>query len=48
MPSGDSFQECDVYPRACGAYRDAYRIVVDLNTGEVWYSPDRYSDFYHL
>ena len=48
LPSGDSFQEFDVYPRACGAHRDAYRIVVDMNTGEVWYSPDHYSSFYHL
>ncbi|MFJ9782726.1 ribonuclease domain-containing protein [Amycolatopsis sp. NPDC101161] len=48
LPGGDSFQEYDVYPRTCGAHRDAYRIVVDLDTGEVWYSPDHYSDFYHL
>lgn len=48
LPSGDSFQEYDVYPRACGAHRDAYRIVVDMNTGTVWYSPDHYSDFYQL
>lgn len=48
LPSGDSFQEFDVYPRACGAHRDAYRIVVDLNTGMVWFSPDHYADFYQL
>ncbi|HEV3357945.1 MAG TPA: ribonuclease domain-containing protein [Pseudonocardiaceae bacterium] len=48
LPSGDSFQEFDVYPRACGAHRDAVRIVVDMNTGEVWYSPDHYADFYQL
>ncbi|MET8848597.1 ribonuclease domain-containing protein [Amycolatopsis sp. NPDC004625] len=48
LPSGDSFQEYDVYPRTCGAHRDAYRIIVDMNSGEVWYSPDHYSDFYHL
>ncbi|MFC5905816.1 ribonuclease domain-containing protein [Streptacidiphilus monticola] len=48
LPSGDTFYEYDVYPRACGAHRDAYRIVVDFNTGEVWYSPDHYSDFYEL
>ena len=48
LPDGDSFQEFDVYPRACGAHRDAYRIVVDMNTGDVRYSPDHYSDFYHL
>jgi ribonuclease len=48
LPSGDTFYEYDVYPRACGAHRDAYRIVVDLSTGTVWYSPDHYSDFYQL
>jgi hypothetical protein len=48
LPSGDSFQEFDVYPRSCGAHRDAVRIVVDMNTGQVWYSPDHYSDFYAL
>jgi hypothetical protein len=48
LPSGDSFLEYDVYPRACGDHRDAYRIVVDTNTGAVWYSPDHYSDFYQL
>ncbi|WP_194917386.1 ribonuclease domain-containing protein [Catenulispora rubra] len=48
LPSGDSFQEFDVYPRRCGAHRDAVRIVVDMNTGQVWYSPDHYADFYVL
>jgi ribonuclease len=48
LPGGDSFQEFDVHPRACGAHRDAGRIVVDLNTGTVWFSPDHYSDFYRL
>ena len=48
LPSGDTFYEYDVYPRSCGAHRDAYRIVVDFNTGTVWYSPDHYSDFYQL
>lgn len=48
LPSGDSFQEFDVYPRACGAHRDAARIVVDMDSGTVWFSPDHYSDFYQL
>jgi len=48
LPNGDSFQEFDTNPRACGAHRDAARIVVDDNTGVVWYSPDHYSDFYQL
>lgn len=48
LPNGDSFQEFDVNPRACGAHRDAARIVVDMDSGVVWYSPDHYSDFYQL
>lgn len=48
LPDGDYFQEYDVYPRACGAARDAYRIVVDLDTGAVWFSPNHYTDFYWL
>lgn len=48
LPKGDSFLEYDVYPRACGAHRDAYRIVVDTSNGTVWFSPDHYTDFYKL
>ncbi|EWM09976.1 ribonuclease domain-containing protein [Kutzneria sp. 744] len=48
LPAGDSFQEFDVYPRACGAHRDAARIVVDMDNGEVWFTPDHYSNFYQL
>lgn len=48
LPYGDTFYEYDVYPRSCGAHRDAYRIVVDFNTGVVWFSPNHYTDFYQL
>lgn len=48
LPAGHTFREFDVYPRSCGAARDAYRIVVDLNTGVVWFSPNHYTDFYRL
>ena len=48
LPSGDSFQEFDVYPRACGAHRDAARIVVDMDSGAVWFTADHYSNFYEL
>lgn len=48
LPSGDTFYEYDVYPRSCGAHRDAYRIVVDFDTGAVWFSPNHYTDFYQL
>lgn len=48
LPSGHSYREFDVYPRACGAARDAYRIVVDLTTGVTYFSPNHYTDFYRL
>jgi guanyl-specific ribonuclease Sa len=48
LPAGHRFREFDVYPRSCGASRDAYRIVVDLDTGVVWFSPNHYDDFYRL
>ena len=48
LPNGDTYYEYDVYPRACGAHRDAYRIIHDIDA-DVWYfSPDHYSDFYLL
>jgi ribonuclease T1 len=48
LPSGHRYQEFDVYPRACGASRDAYRIVVDRTNGTVYFSPDHYKNFYRL
>jgi ribonuclease len=48
LPSGDIYYEYDVYPRTCGAARDAYRIVLDSYTGRVWFSPNHYTDFYQL
>ena len=48
LPTDDTYYEYDVYPRACGAHRDAYRVIHDI-TADVWYfSPDHYSDFYLL
>ena len=48
LPSGDSFYEYDVNPRAKGASRDAERIVRDVTTGVVWYTPDHYVNFYRI
>ena len=48
LPSGHSYLEFDVYPRACGASRDAYRIVVDRTSGQVYFSPNHYTDFYAM
>ncbi|GLW99072.1 ribonuclease domain-containing protein [Microtetraspora sp. NBRC 16547] len=48
LPSGATYYEYDVYSRAKGAARDAYRIVVNRSTGAVWFSPNHYTDFYRL
>jgi len=48
LPSGASYNEYDVYPRARGASRDAYRIVVDRSTKATWFTPDHYVTFYKL
>ncbi|WAL69347.1 ribonuclease N [Amycolatopsis cynarae] len=48
LPSGDTFYEYDVNPRPKGASRDAERIVRDVTTGVVWYTPDHYANFYRI
>ncbi|MFG2052810.1 ribonuclease domain-containing protein [Micromonospora sp. NPDC048930] len=48
LPTNATYYEYDVYPRACGASRDAYRIVVNKSTGATWFSPDHYANFYLL
>ncbi|WP_406028818.1 ribonuclease N [Nocardioides sp. NBC_00850] len=48
LPSGHSYLEFDVTPRECGAQRQAYRLVVDTTTGDVYFTPDHYSTFYFL
>lgn len=48
LPAGATYQEYDVYSRARGAARDAYRIVVNRSTGVAWFSPNHYTDFYRL
>ena len=46
LPAGHSYLEFDVTPRACGAPRQAWRIVLDRTTGDVYFTPDHYSTFY--
>ncbi|SBT44033.1 ribonuclease [Micromonospora narathiwatensis] len=48
LPANATYYEYDVYPRAYGAARDAYRIVVNKSTGATWFSPDHYVNFYLL
>ncbi|WP_433479246.1 ribonuclease domain-containing protein [Spirillospora sp. CA-142024] len=47
LPTSASYHEYDVYSRARGASRDAYRIV-HSSTGTVYFSPDHYSNFYKI
>jgi len=48
LPLNATYSEYDVYPRARGAARDAYRIVVNRSTRETWFTPDHYVNFYKL
>jgi ribonuclease T1 len=48
LPTNATYYEYDVYPRAYGASRDAYRIIVNKSTGATWFSPNHYTDFYRL
>ena len=48
LPANANYNEYDVYSRAKGASRDAYRIVVNRSTRETWFTPDHYVNFYKL
>ncbi|MFI8526027.1 ribonuclease domain-containing protein [Promicromonospora sukumoe] len=48
LPAGHSYLEFDVTPRACGASRQSYRLVLDRTTGVVYFSPNHYGDFYRM
>ncbi len=48
LPAGHTFYEYDTHPRPRGAARDARRIVRDVTTGVVWYSPDHSANFYRI
>jgi guanyl-specific ribonuclease Sa len=48
LPSGHSYLEFDVTPRACGAARQSYRIILDRTNGDVYFTPDHYGTFYFL
>ncbi|WP_369373965.1 ribonuclease domain-containing protein [Promicromonospora sp. Populi] len=48
LPAGHSYLEFDVTPRACGAARQAYRLILDQTTGVTYFSPNHYTDFYRM
>jgi hypothetical protein len=48
LPAGHSYLEFDVTPRACGAARQSYRLILDRTTGDTYFSPNHYADFYRM
>ena len=48
LPAGHSYLEFDVTPRACGAARQSYRLIVDRTNGDTYFSPNHYADFYRM
>ena len=48
LPAGHSYLEFDVTPRACGAARQSYRLILDRTTGVTYFSPNHYGDFYRM
>ncbi|MCF6476124.1 ribonuclease N [Nonomuraea sp. MG754425] len=48
LPTNATYYEYDVYSRAQGASRDAYRVVVNRATGAAWFTPNHYTDFHRL
>jgi RHS repeat-associated protein len=45
LPRGGSYKEFDVDVKVQGQQRASGRIVVDMNTGSAWYTPDHYDTF---
>ncbi|MGI5190909.1 ribonuclease domain-containing protein [Promicromonospora sp. CA-289599] len=48
LPAGHSYLEFDVTPRACGAARQSYRLILDRTNGDLYFSPNHYGDFYKM
>ena len=42
LPPGGVYREFDILPRVPGVNRGAERVVVDINTGQAWYTADHY------
>jgi YD repeat-containing protein len=48
LPACGNYREYDIHPYVKGQNRGSERIVVDINTGRAWYTPDHYQTFIEI
>ncbi|GIV19570.1 MAG: hypothetical protein KatS3mg023_1321 [Armatimonadota bacterium] len=48
LPACGNYREYDIHPYVKGQNRGTERIVVDINTGRAWYTPDHYETFIEI
>lgn len=48
LPACGNYREYDIHPYVKGQNRGVERLVVDINTGRVWYTPDHYDTFIEI
>jgi ribonuclease T1 len=48
LPAGGNYREFDVAPKVPGQPRTSERLVIDMNTGRAWYTPDHYGTFVEI
>ena len=48
LPACGNYREYDIHPYVQGQNRGSERIIVDINTGRAWYTPDHYQTFIEI
>lgn len=48
LPACGNYREYDIHPYVKGQNRGSEHIVVDINTGRAWYTPDHYQTFIEI
>ncbi len=48
LPKDGKFKEYDIHRHVRGVDRGNHRLVRDINTNRVWYTPDHYTTFYEM
>jgi ribonuclease T1 len=48
LPQGGDYREFDIDPKIPGTGRNAERIVLDMNNGRAWYTPNHYNTFVEI
>jgi guanyl-specific ribonuclease Sa len=48
LPACGNYREYDIHPYVKGQNRGSERIIVDINTGRAWYTPDHYQTFIEI